>query len=422
MMFRIRARKFALLLVAVLANLAFSAATLAQLTLDEQIKIVGGFTPSGNLSADARTILNNSSWQQAANNPAVSPAIKINGSDSLFSREARQKMRDFFGRNLAEAQAETRGLLYFFGGPDSLYPFEIFPELERLVLVGLENPGNLPDTLTLFRHNALAGKMQQIAAAFHTITRNSYYITNRMPAELAEFGTSTMIAVGLASHGYLITNYGVVSLDNSGNLLEDSRGATPGIRFQFVKTNGQRGEVLYFRTDLSNGGMQTKPQFQNFIQNNNFQSAYYKAAMYAPHNAGFSFLNDLVLRKVNHVVQNDDGIPFQQMRQFGNQFTVRFFGLYTAPAGLFGVSPQQDLVNAYASGLCSGNPDNRDRELWTALWGAPCNRGNSNFGFLSLSWEGTMGFRYGYAGVSGPNNVSYAEKIRYSNLIVLDRR
>lgn len=416
-----RFRLIGVVLGALLALQLSAATALAQVSLDARVKLLGGFTPAAeDQTNEVRAIMATAQWQNPRSNPNGAAIATINGAGSLFSQEGRQIMDTFFGNNLRNARAETRNLLYFFGGPDSLYPFVIFPNLERMVLVGLEAPGGLPDTAALARANALGGKMAEVAQAAYTVTRQSYFITNQM-GNLREFGTSTIIAIGLASHGYRITNFEQIALDDSGNVIV-GRGYSPGVRVSFTKQNGQRGEVLYFQTDLSNGGMNSKPQFQNFIRNNPFESALYKAAMYAPHNGMFNFLNNLVLNKVRYVVQNDDGIPFHQMRQYAANFSVRFFGLYSPPSGIFGVGAQQDLVAAYAQSICAGRPDARDSQIWAAMWGNACNRGQQNFGFASMTWEGSMPFRYGYGAVSGPGVAAGVERNRLGSLIVLERR
>jgi len=340
--------------------------------------------------------------------------------NSLFQDSNLAQMKSFFFENLPGA-SRTRGLIYLFGGPDVLFPQVLFPNYQKLLLVGLEPPGQLDDVATL-SSKQLSMKINDIAKAYANSLKNSYFITTYMAKDLADKGSTTIIATGLAVLGYELLSIDAVSLSKDGSLLKDSSGGVKGVHIAFRRDNGSKGEVFYFQCDLSDQNMSRQPELFAFIRRENFDSAFYKAASFVSHLPNFRRINDLVLSQASLLVQADDGIPFNFIREHkeASHFTLKLYGLYTPPHKMFGVGTQASLKTLYGQEICtSGSPE--DRELWQRVWGTEACARQTDTAFKSVSWSDYLPFRFGYAAVSGPDVLSWFEKPKFGTLQVFSK-
>ena len=405
------------------------------LSAHERASIIGGF-PLANPSPAARQIQGGGQWNRQHGLQAIWERVG-NAGDGLinlslarrtgpigaFQPSGRDIMTQFFAENLGGASANTRHLLYFFGGPDAIYPLILFPNLERAILVGMEPPGELLDPAALAARGALTGTMQSVTRAFRDILRESYYITANMHTDLQAFGTTTMMSVGLVAMGATIIDVSPVSLDRSGILTEGREGRVKGSRIRFRKVNGQNAEMIYFQKNLSDSGMQAEPEFRAFIEREPFETAYFKAASFLPHSAVFSQAVRLVLSKINYLVQADNGIPLRELRREASQWAVKIWGIYARPApGFTAATVQEDLKLAMQVGICTRGTD-RQRDIFRRLWNIGCaGQSSESLGFHSLEWQGILPFHYDYSAFSGGREVvAQPERRTLGNLIYAER-
>jgi hypothetical protein len=188
--------------------------------------------------------------------------------------------------------------------------------------------------------------------------------------------------------------------------------------------------VIYFQKDLANGFMRSEPEFLAYLNRQDFDTAYFKAASHLPHNQGsFSDVTSFVLGKVRFLVQADNGIPFRVLRAQASSWRLRLFGLYAPPSrGFTAGASQSDLSQAYASKLC-GRAGARAEQVWAAVWGR-CQGNSDNFGFHELTWEGLVPSHYDYSAFSGPgtrNNIAISTPVQrnemtiFSNLMIAEK-
>lgn len=421
-------RSFSLLALVLLSSLNpwLSSHADAALSWDARARLLGGFPPATN-EADAQRIARSPEWQMAAQDSMAAVWTRSelpyfgNTRRNLFSAESQANIRNFIPRAFGRAHQETQGLIYLFGGADVLFPALFFPNLNRLLLVGLETPGNMPDP-EMIGSGELRQYMSQIRNSFSNLMTNSYFITTRMQAEFSRYGTSTMIAVGLVASGFQITNVNYISIDSRGEVSSRGNGI-PGVQVQFRKPNGQTGEVVYLQQDLSDGAIGGRPGFAQYIQNNNFNTALYKAASYVPHLGNFSRVNSLVISKVNTIIQNDDGLPLRAFAAEAPYWALRTYGIYSRPDRMFGVGVQENLRTLYAAGVCLWGSDSQI-STWGYLWNGadPCDQARRPYSFRSVSWNGALPFHYGYSAISGPDlSASFDDKRVLGLLMVFDR-
>ncbi len=392
----------------------------ADLSVDARARLLGGFSPRSPEAsgAEAKKITTSPEWEGAARRNSFSALLE--NDPGLFSPKNQAATRALFAAKLGPAYLNTRNLLYFFAGADALYPNLLFPNFEHVLLVGLENPGVLPDPAALLASGELAGKVGDIGHAFQDVIRSSFFITKNMAGDLRDFGTTTLISVGLAANDFEILAVSPVTLDGQGNMLVEGRGKIHGVRVDFQKPNGQRGDITYLQMDLSDGSRRSYPEFAKYIETKGFQTAYYKAASFLSHSEEFAGLNRFVLSQVSHVVENDDGIPFSFFRAEAGKWDAHLFGIYTNPLPLFGRSAQPDLKSAYDRVICATGSAGEIR-LWKRVWSDACSMPANVAGIAgiaSVTWNGTLPFRNGYTSV--PPGMDDAKNL-FSNLIVLDR-
>lgn len=375
----------------------------AALPLDARARILAGLEPRAeekNLP-EVQAIINSPAWQQAARTNSLSSRLKVEG--HLFTRSGEAQMRQFFTNALGRAGSETQNLLYLFAGPDVTYANLLFPNLKRTVLVALQPPAAPLDPENLVRTGVLGARMGAIGNAFRSLISASYFITRQMDQELTEFGTSTMVLVGLAAQNFRITGYNEVSLAESGELLEDRRGAIPGFRVRYQKPNREEGEVFYFKFDLSTTqqrqygpNVASHPGILRFLDAMNFETAYFKAATYINHNPEFDTINRYVASKVRHIVQSDDGLPVKFILGESPNWDVRLYGFFAST--IFGEGlVQTNLRSLYGEQICTSP----SRQAWLQTYAPGCSGGPSRLTFRSVVWGGTIPFAYSYSAKAG---------------------
>lgn len=354
------------------------------------------------------------SVDENARSLATTTIARYNSPGHLLSPGQRDATKAFFAQNLGPSGPNTKSLLYLFAGADVFYPPLLFPNMTKMLMIGLEPPVAPLNAAQLERSGQLAGKRNQITSALRSLFSHSYFITTHMATELREFGTATMIAVGLVTTGNRILFFTQVSVGTDGRLNENTSSGVPGFRFSYVKPNGENAELFYFQSDLSH--LNSNPGLLLFLSSQQFDTAYYKAASFAPHSLAIRSINDFVVNTVRHVVQTDDGLPVRAFQGQSENWSLRLFGYYQRPyLGLipFRHNPdpagsstfQPDLHAIYDVALSGSN-----HPAWQGLW-----RGqrfaNNPIRFSSVKWERELPFAYGY-------NKNHP---RFSNFMVFDR-
>ena len=339
---------------------------------------------------------------------------------SLFRPDNERLMRDFFARQVPRT-LKSEGIIYLFGGPDVIYPQVVFPNFKTLLLVGLEREGELPDP-TKLTPTERAQRIGEIGRAYSMSLQRSYFITSFMAKDLLEYGTTTIIATGLAAQGHEILGIQRVSLDVEGVVHPHPDNPTRGVRIQFKRPDGGSAEVLYFRFNLSDENMAKNPELARFIRRQPFDTAFYKAASFVSHNANFKSINTLVLDRVSLLLQADDGIPSSALmaKDRAPDWSFGLYGMYSPPSEVFGVPPQASLKRLFGRAVCRDGTAG-DQALWEKLWATgPCVEESAS-DFKSVKWMGYLPFRFGYAAVIGPRVVPAEEMNKLGTLMVLER-
>ncbi len=312
----------------------------------------------------------------------------------------------FVESELPEVSQNSKSVIYLFGGPDSVYPNLFFPNLEKLYLVGLEDVGRLPQ---VDKKEDLIQYANELGKAFMSLPYRSYFVTRSMAQQLKQHGVVTVAAVGLVSIGYKIENIAYLDVTESGELYEDEN-SHRGVRIDYLKPNGSEASLYYFQQNLGPDEYDGLPGYKqdrrviDHLEAQNFDTAFYKAASYAPYLKDlFKVVNALVTENVDYVVQTDSGLKDNEFSD--NEWDRVLFGQYTIPNLSYSIMKnfqQPELQSAFDQGICDSS-DKKAQSQLKKLRGdnKVCDSVKSNL--LGVTWKGLLPFRYGYAShLTGP--------------------
>jgi hypothetical protein len=249
---------------------------------------------------------------------------------------------------LSPAYQDARTVFYMFSGPDFLYAHAFFGNARTYILCGTEPVGALPELDTI-PPEQLSATLANLRKSLESVLSWSFFITKDMTIDLAQThlsGTLPLLYVFLARTGCTIDSVTPVTIDRNGNMIENGKGESPGVRILISGSSGLSQTVYYFCTDLSDDGIKSKPGFLRFCERQGRGVSLVKAASYLMHEPGFSRVRDFLLIQSDVIVQDDSGIPLRFFA--GRDWNVRYCGRYVGPINVFKQYWQSDLAEAYA--------------------------------------------------------------------------
>jgi hypothetical protein len=247
----------------------------------------------------------------------------------------------------------TLPLIYLFGGPDFVSADVLYPSAPAYVLGGLEPIGFVPP-LAAMKPDALEAGLTNLRESLTPILRLSHFITDEMATEFRRTelkGILPLLYFFVARSGNDLIGTEAVYIDGEGKLVKNGSGAVPadgvpGVQIAFRSPHGaQTKHLYYFRMDLANAKVTSKPGFFTYLKNLGPANCYLKAASFILHNPGFSITRDFLLGNSKTILQDDSGIPFKAFRR--DRWNFVFFGTYVAPEPIFKGSFQPDLDKAF---------------------------------------------------------------------------
>jgi len=268
--------------------------------------------------------------------------------NSWAKLEARQlsKIRKWATTELTEVHSESHDVFYPFSGPDFLYAYNLFPNAKKYVLVGLEPVGKLPD-LTANSGISNNQKLQKARSSLYAILQWSFFRTNDMKVDMAKQGNLPIVALFMARTNNRILDVEYISLDNEGKVQKEGQGSISGVKVDFVPEGKKEPKTLYyFSADLSNYGLQQRPQLKQFVKQELHQPiTYLKAASYLMYYNSFSEIKNLILSQSSKLLQDDSGMPLNSFDR--SKWNLSFYGNYTQPIALFSNRYQPELRKIY---------------------------------------------------------------------------
>jgi hypothetical protein len=287
---------------------------------DDVARFLAGMQPSAGSPLAAPT--RNPGWQRH------SKWFESNW-DALEKRQL-SRIRTWSERHLKDRQ---NTLYYMFSGPDFLYANAFFPEANTYLMSALEPVGPIPNA-----SERTIGSLPRIQQSIGTSLSFSFFITQHMRSQLTGgdlAGTLPILYVYIARSGKTIREASLVNLDKDGNLhpaMGEARGMVPGVKIVLAAGKGPAQTLYYFRTDLSNGGVNSSG-FLKFAATLGNGNGLLKSASYLMHSGNFTQVRDFVLQHSQSIVQDDSGIPLASFRP--DAWSLHPFGAYLGPIGVF---------------------------------------------------------------------------------------
>lgn len=248
---------------------------------------------------------------------------------------------------------------YPFSGADLVNLYTMFPKAPYYIMMALEDPGHIPDPMSLKEYELKYG-FTAFKNAIETIASMNYFHSQKMYDHMSNkyfTGTLPTLLAFAARLNLSIVDIEQVGLDQKGNVQKmDDKGLIDGIK---PKITGNRiafkGEndysprtLLYLKMRLSNKVIDEQTpegKFFNRLPNFNFMT---KSAVYFLHRKGFEDLCAYYLKKSDIIIQDDSGIPYKYF--VNDNWDRNLFGVYTTPAKIKDLADtphQPELTAAY---------------------------------------------------------------------------
>jgi predicted component of type VI protein secretion system len=288
---------------------------------DAQARWLAGLAPLPGVDPDAEwrtyTAAENERW--AASQPRV------------------KAMQDWESRELAPLLPADHTLFYPFAGPDALHALALFGGARRLVLVGLEPVGALPDPTK----PVPAGFFGRLGFALGDVHRLTFFRTHEMSSDFQRDGVLPAIVATIARMGGTVSS------------VQTNATMPPSARIEWTTTSGQARRLDYVTADLANAGL--KGSAAPLVTTVHALAPYVtfvKAAMFLLAEPRFTMLKQMILDESAVVLQDDTGVPF---RSFDERWAMRFFGRYEAPGKPYEERVQPTLRDAFEQKRSASN-------------------------------------------------------------------
>lgn len=306
----------------------------------------------------------NPGWQQYSQNADITWG-------QVFDNKI-ATMNTWRDSSLAEMN-EAQGLLFYpFSGPDFLHASIFFPEVNDIVMVGLEPIGSIPD-FEKISESSMTGYFNGIRQSLYNILQFSFFRTISMANDFTGKvvkdidGTLPNIMLFMARTNHRVLYYEKVGINPEGKLVPADQIQIPegakdttiyGSRIDFQRLGHpeERKTLCYFQMNLDNNpyfsrsgfqssGLNSRTDVYTYLQNLDISSTYLKSASYLMYRENFEKVRNIILNNSEYVLQDDSGMPLKYFDR--DTWDLTFYGSYYAPIPLFKVRYQADLRTVY---------------------------------------------------------------------------
>jgi hypothetical protein len=250
----------------------------------------------------------------------------------------------------------VKNLFYPFSGPDFLHANMFFPNAEKIVMIGLERVGKVPEVKDL-KDKQLDVFLRAVRQSLDSIFIWGYFMTNDMNKDFARSlelkGIVPVIMLTMAKTGFIVRDVRKVTINSKGEIVEGIKGKKDldnpkdtyisGIQIKYNKNNELLERTLYyFSHDASEENLKRTPEFTKFLAKQEFDATYLKAASYL-----CAYLHTIRKQalKTKYVLQDDSGILFEYFD--AKEWYHYFWGKYLRPIAAFKWAKQPKLKEIY---------------------------------------------------------------------------
>ncbi|WP_109018586.1 hypothetical protein [Leptospira kobayashii] len=248
--------------------------------------------------------------------------------------ETKEKIQNFRKEEALASNKNT--ILYPFSGIDVLNLFSFFPEANRYVLFGLEDPG-YPfdwDSKSDSEKKIILSGIRNLSS--HLAGRN-YFTYRKMKEETKRPALSGAYPVFVA----FLRRLGKEILDTKEETIVSGTGTWKGFTIEIYDPGLKKKQTLtYWKIFLTgNEGLPGDGLYEYFTELGNI-AVFTKSAEYLFHGEKRAKFRDLLLERTNLIVQDDSGFP---LRLFpSSEWEKSLYGHYTKSWNLSGaVKPEE---------------------------------------------------------------------------------
>ena len=261
-------------------------------------------------------------------------------------------MANWTSKEMSATAKSISTAFYPFSGPDFMTVNAFFPQAQKVIMLGLEPVGALPK-IDKFTKEESIDYSENLKRSLTEIFERSYFITEYMLRDFQRQkvnGTLPVICFFMKRSGHVIDSLHYIVKTEKGELQEvayaDNVKAI-GVRVTCHK-EGIVKQVYYFKYDVSNQYFNDTTAFFKFVKSNIANSAtYIKSASYVLHANFMSNMKKLILASSNVILQDDTGIPYDEISE-GGGWTIKLFGEYSQPIKNFPyLRMQKSIMAAY---------------------------------------------------------------------------
>lgn len=318
-----------------------SATLIAHRTINETARFVAGMEVQ-NKNSKLYALSQTKEWKAHARNMnQIWNAYQQNASKYLL----------FSQNELNEINQSSYTLFYPFGGPDFLFAYTFFPDMDTYFLIGLERTGQ---PIEVKHPSPQTYKLYQDAVS--DVLSLSFFPTKSMNDEQENDtidGVVPVISMLMARMQIEIIDIKNVHIDPSGRVVENAQGQAHNgmVEFSFFRADTKKVQRLYYyATDLSNDGLSHNKPLTTFIQqlDKETTTTFIKSASYLMHENAFSTIRELILKQSSNVLQDDSGIPLAYYPKA--TWSRALYGTFYKPVSEYAEYSQPDLRDAYQLG------------------------------------------------------------------------
>ncbi len=267
-----------------------------------------------------------------------------------FSNVA-EKYRKFAQAEINPPYDTVSTLFYPFSGPDFLFANIMFPNAKKMILIGLESPGSIPD----FAHvgKDLASVLEMYKIAIEDVIRLSFFRTLDMKEQLANEaidGTTPILMLFLARSNKIIDTITYFQLNEKGIMVDipySEHKKANGVAIRYFSENDTVVRTIYYlSTNLADPALKQNKAFYNFLDRLDYNCVtFVKSATYLMHKSYFSIIRNTCLNHSIFILQDDSGIAYKFFDK--KLWEIQLYGKYTKPIKLFEEFYEPDLYEAY---------------------------------------------------------------------------
>jgi hypothetical protein len=270
---------------------------------------------------------------------------------TLATRDRFALMTGWRDRELRRAVGSCSTLMYPFSGPDILNATLLFPDCERYILFGLEQPGSLP-SLDQLSSERLSHLLDETRHALNNLLERNYFITKYMLEDTAAqelHGMFPLMAIFLVRSNAQLLSARDMEIAEDGRLRPRSpandRLAAQAIEIVFVRPGHPPQTLVYFRAQAEDAAIDRRPGVRPFLVHQAPFATFLKSASYLLHGREFTLMRDTLLKHSRLILEDDSGIPLRFLK--APEWTVTLFGKYSKPVKDFNYGYQPDMEKAY---------------------------------------------------------------------------